>query len=71
MKFETVPKPPKKSYRLSQEFATWLLQKRIETIVDFDREIDVVHKISNGRKYIKKKIEKTDITYKAQDARYG
>ena len=53
-----------------QEFVEWLLQKIIETIVDFNGEIDTVYEISSDRKYIKTRIEETEITYKAQDVRY-
>jgi len=48
--FENVPKLSKKSYQLWNNFVDWLVNKRIETIVDFDNEIDTVYKITRDKK---------------------
>ena len=49
IKFEEVPKPSQKSYRLQNEFVDQLVSKRIETIIDFDMEIDTVYKMSSDK----------------------
>ena len=70
-KFEDVPKPSKKSYQLWYNFVDWLVNKKIETIVDFENEIDTVYKITRDKQYIKKKIGEDEVVYKAKNIRYG
>ena len=70
-KFDQVPKPSQKSYRLWNEFVDWLLSKRIETIVDFDLEVDTIYKMSSDKKYVKKKEGNEEVLLKATRIMYG
>ena len=56
VEFESVPRPSKKLFQLWRDFVEWLLQKKIETIVDFGTEIETIYQISDDRQYIKKKV---------------
>ena len=68
--FEKVPRPSNKSFKMWREFVNWLVQKRIETIVDFSCDIETAYSISDDEKYIKY-LTDTESIYKRKEGRYS
>ena len=59
--FDNVSKPSKKSYEIWNKFADWIIDKKVETIIDFNNEIDTIYKITRDKKCIKKKIDEEEV----------
>ena len=70
-KFEIVLKPSNKLYGIWEQYVKWLKEQKIITIVDFEPWVQIMHKISSDKEYLKEKKENEKIYYKKGELRYG
>ena len=49
----------------------WLAQKEIETIVDFEHNVEIVYEVSSNGAYVKKRGDNGEIMFTEDNERYG
>lgn len=48
-----------------------MIDKKVETMIDFDNEIGTIYKITRDKKHIKKKIDEEEVVRIVKNIRYG
>jgi len=65
-----VPTPLRKSIEIWENFVTWISQKEIKTIIDFDSKIETKYEVA-GNQYVRKNEENETQYYTKIDERNG
>ena len=69
-KFCDVPTPSKKSYSQWMKFVEWLSNKDVQTIVDFERNVETLYEVSSNGVYVKKRVDNREIILKEDGEKY-
>ena len=70
-KFCEVPSPSKKSHSAHMKFVEWLFQKEINTVVDFEKNIETRCQVSSDGICVKEQFENRETIFKENGKMHG